>query len=384
MEQLAACRNPSYLTAMRQLLLPALAACVFNVAALAQTDQGDQIQTRLDAAIADDAAPGLSATLLAADGARIDHQSGFADRRGHVPVDTDTRFLSGSVGKTITALLAVQLANDGVLDLDAPVAPWLSGHDWWPRLANHDALTLRRLLNHSAGVPDYLEDIDFFLAGLTRGARGFTPEETVGFVAGDGPEGPPGAHFSYSDTDYILVGLVIEAVTGEDFYDLAQRRVIGPLELERTEPLQGRVFDDLADGRRGGLFGRRTTARNGRLNENLDHEWTAGGWVTTPGDLAQLYRSLGENGLFAAEGAEMRLDPNPLNATGTSGYGLGLYVRLRDDGTYRIAHGGDFGGYRSAAMYDSGSGLALAVQANDKRFEAPDMAATLLDLLGEN
>ncbi|RKQ95336.1 serine hydrolase domain-containing protein [Maricaulis maris] len=355
-----------------QQILTGLVALLISTGALAQSDTETIMRARTDAAIADGLTPGLSASLLLADGTRIDHQAGLTDQRNNAPVEPETRFLSGSVGKTITALVAVQLADEGVLNLDAPVEPWLSGRDWWPALANHDGMTLRHLLNHSAGVPDYLEDLDFFLAGLTRGQRGFTPDETVGFIAGDDAEGPLGQHFSYSDTDYILVGLVIEAATGEAFYDLAQSRVIAPLGLSQTEPLQGRDFARLANGHQRGWFGLSPTARSGRLRRNLDHEWTAGGWVTTPQDLVALYRALGAGGMFEAEGRTMRADYNAFEPGGAAGYGLGLYVRVTGEGTYRISHGGDFGGYRSAVLHDSATGLTVASQANAKPFEAPD------------
>lgn len=337
--------------------------------------------SRMNAAVEDGQTPGLSVTIQQADGSRIDLHAGLAEPRENLPVGSDTRFLSGSTGKTIAALVAVQLAEAGALDLDAPVSTWLSDRDWWDDLANADALTLRMLLNHSAGVPDYLEDLDFFLAGLTRGNRGYSPDELVGFVAGDAAEGEPGAHFSYSDTDYILVGLTIEAATGAAFYDLAQRLVIEPLGMASTEPLQGRSFENLAAGHTRGLFGRQATARRGTLKSNLDHEWTGGGWVTTPGDLVTLYRALGDEGRFAAEGAIMRAGLNAFDEAGTRGYGLGIYVRFHEDGGYRISHGGDFGGYRSAVIHDGRSGLTLAVQGNHKEFEAPDFAFELLDAL---
>jgi D-alanyl-D-alanine carboxypeptidase len=325
--------------------------------------------------------PGLSVTVILPSGERIDAQAGLADPREGDRVGSDTRFLSGSTGKTVTALLAVQLAGDGVLDLDAPVSTWLSERDWWQQLQHRNDITLRMLLNHSAGIPDYLEDIDFFLAGLTRGRRGYSPDELVGFVAGDAPEGIPGGHYAYSDTHFILAGMIIEAATGEDFYDLAQARIVEPLGLADTEPLQGRHFERLAAGHRRGLFGRRATARGGELSDNPDHEWTAGGWVTTPGDLARLFRALGEDGAFATEGAVMRTDFNAFDETGHSGYGLGLFVRRYEDGSYRIAHGGDFAGYRASAIHDTASGITLAVMGNTKAFEAPDFAFELLAAL---
>lgn len=339
------------------------------------------LQTAVDDAVASGQTPGLSVTAILPDGRRVQVFAGESSRRGHAPVDAETRFLSGSTGKTITALLAVQLVNEGVLSLDTPLDEQLSGQDWWDGLRNHESLTLRMLLNHSAGVPDYLEDVGFFFSSRLRGTAHLSHADLVGFVARDTPNGVPGAHYAYSDTDYILVGLAIETVTGEDFYDLAQTRILDPLALTATEPQRGREFEHLADGHVDGLFGLSATSRHGRLNTSLDHEWTAGGWVTTPDDLVTLYRALGEDGMFAAESRIMRANFNAFRPDGPSGYGLGVFVRETGDGQFRIAHGGDFGGFRSAVLHDSASGVTLAVQANSKAFEAPDFNFELLDVL---
>ena len=349
--------------------------------ALSAPSASHALQTAVDRAVETGLTPGLSVTADLPDGRRVQVFAGEASRRSQTPLDASTRFLSGSTGKTITAILAVQLVRDGVLDLDTPLDERLAGQIWWDGLRNHERLTLRMLLNHSAGVPDYLEDVGFFLASRIGGTGRMTPEDLVGFVARDTPNGIPGEHYAYSDTDYILVGLIIETVTGEDFYQLARTRIINPLGLTTTEPLRGRTFDALADGHVDGLFGLSATSRDGRLNTSLDHEWSAGGWVTTPDDLVTLYRALGEGGMFAEESRIMRADFNAFQPDGPSGYGLGVFVRETGDGQYRIAHGGDFGGYRSAVLHDSASGITLAVQANSKAFEAPDFNFQLLGQL---
>ncbi|WP_203292010.1 serine hydrolase domain-containing protein [Maricaulis parjimensis] len=341
------------------------------------------LQEAIDEAVESGQTPGLSVTARLPDGQRLQVFAGNARDHGPVPIDAQTRFLSGSTGKTIAALLAVQLVEDGVLSLDEALETRLAGQAWWDRLRNHDVLTLRMLLNHSAGVPDYLEDVGFYLTKSVRGTAWMEPEDLVGFVAGGTPNGIPGEHYAYSDTDYILVGLVIEAVTGEAFYELARTRIIEPLNLISTEPLRGRDFEGLADGHVNGWFGLSATARNGRLNQTLNHEWTGGGWVTTPDDLVTLYHALGDDGLFAQEGRLMRTNFNAFQPDGPSGYGLGVFVRRTGEDSYRIAHGGDFGGYRSAVLHDSASGITLAVQANSKAFEAPDFNFELLALLNE-
>lgn len=337
---------------------------------------------RADDATASGETPGISVSLLMADGRRIDAVSGIADRSSHGSITPTTRFLAASIGKTATAMIAAELADEGVLDLDAPISTWLADQPFWGRLRNRNLITLRMLLNHTAGVPDYLEDIDFALAGLFRGERGYEPAELVGYVAGDTPTGTPGTEFAYSDTHYILVGLILEAVSGQEFHTLVRERVIEPLELSQTSVLAGRAYDELADGHERGLFGLARTAHNYRLNHNLDHEWAAGGLVTTPGDLAQLYAAIGAGSLKSV-GARMRADPFVLNPERGTGYGLGLYVVDLGDGEFRLFHGGDFAGYRSAVVFDSRSGMALAVQANSKEFEAPGFVLTLLDELLE-
>lgn len=344
----------------------------------------ERLQSHISEAVAENQAPGLSIALDLADGARIDLRAGEAEPRSGTLVGQETRFLSGSVGKTITALLAVQLAEDGALDLDAPISTWLSGRSWWDQLRNRDAITLRMLLNHSAGVPDYLEDGDFRRSRRARTDQPYSPDELVGFVAGDRPSGAPGAHYAYSDTHFILVGMIIETATERDFYSLALDRIVEPLAMGATEPLRGQVHDDLAAGHMRSLFGQRETAHDGRLVENLDHEWAAGGWVTQPGDLATLYRALGEGGRFADQGAVMRANFNAFNEAGDVGYGLGVFVQDLGRDHYRISHGGDFGGYRSAALYDSAADAAVATQANTKAFEAPDFNVSVLNVLLES
>ena len=343
-------RMRTFLTLLLALLLPA--------GAHAQT--ADPIQAALDShalEAATEDAPGVSIALLTADGQLRTAAHGAA-------LSPDARFLSGSTGKTAAALLALQLVEEGRLDLDAPIADRFADRDWMDRLDPERTLTLRRLLNHSAGVPDYLTDIDFFIAGLFRPNRRFTPEQLLRFVSFDGLNGEA---YAYSDTHYILVGLLIEQATGQGYYQLLQEGVLGPAGMTETSPLIGRTHERLVEGHgRGGD----PTSRGGRLDRRPDHEWAAGGLVTTPADLARLYAALGR-GVFSLEAAAMRAGINRFEPGGPAGYGFGVFVREYEDGGWRISHGGDFGGYRSAVLYDSRTGAALAIQANARAFEAP-------------
>jgi D-alanyl-D-alanine carboxypeptidase len=317
-----------------------------------------------------DTVPGASIALVQAGGTPQTAVAGVTELNGPA-VTPDTRFLAGSIGKTFAAVVAAQLSLEGRLDLDAPISTWLADRPWFARLRNGDRITLRQLLNHSAGIPDYLESEGFNAVAPERGEDGFTPDEIIDYVAGDTPTGEPGRHYAYSDTHYILVGLIVESVTGERYGDLVRERVIEPLDLADTQVLEGRSYDNLASGHQRGLSGGLApTASDGRLNRTYDYEWAAGGIVSNPTDLARFYLALGGDQL-AHERAVMMADANPVSFERQIYYGLGVFVTHYPDNAFRLFHGGDFAGYRSAAVYDSRTGYAIAIQGNSKAFEAP-------------
>jgi D-alanyl-D-alanine carboxypeptidase len=330
----------------------------------------------VEAAAAERNLPGASIALVDADAAVLSATAGYAERDGG-SITPETRFLAGSIGKTFAALVTAQLALEGELDLDAPISSWLADRPWFERLRNGDRITLRQLLNHSAGVPDYLESPRFYIARFGRGERGFTPDEIIRYVANASPTGEPGEHYAYSDTHYILVGLILETVTGARYADLVRERVIEPLDLTSTQVLEGRTFENLAVGHDPGPFGSLTPmSRNGRLKLNYDFEWAAGGLVSTPTDLARFYWALGGDEL-AAERAVMLANANPINLERQIYYGLGVFVTRYPGDQYRLFHGGGFAGYRSAVVFDTRTGHAIALQGNSKHFEAPDVLLEL-------
>jgi D-alanyl-D-alanine carboxypeptidase len=339
------------------------------------------LQPAIDQLYAEQTAPGVSAAVIGPhDDDAVRAWAGKMARDAG-PVGPHTRYLAGSLGKTVTGLIAAQLVHEGRLDLDTPITAWLADRPWIEELEHGDAITMRHLLTHTAGVPDYLEDWRFHLALRLRREHSFTPDELIGFVASHTPTGEPGAAFSYSDTHFIIAGLVLEAVTGSAYGELVRDRVIVPLGLSETEVLAGRHYENLATGYDRALFGGKTaTLRGDALIRDFSYEGAAGGLVTGPADLARLFLALGSEA-FAPYRAIMIDEAWTLDAERGTGYGLGVYVTRNEDGTYRLFHGGDFAGYRSAALYDSRSALALAVQANAKSFEAPDAVFTLMDTL---
>jgi D-alanyl-D-alanine carboxypeptidase len=334
--------------------------------------------------------PGSAAAVRVSVDESIVAAYGVADKKTQTPVSDSTRFFSGSTGKTMTAVVVTTLIADGVIALDDPISKYLSRKEWFAELNNHNDITIRMLLNHSAGIASYLDNKTFFLSQRGRRLKGYTPDELVTYVATEAPSGIPGQHFSYSDTHYIILGMIIEKVTGKQFYDLVQEIILDPLQLVNTTPLVGREHERLANAyRKGGLLRRSLkiagpTLKNERLKFIPDYEWTGGGFVTTPEDLATFYYSLFTDDRFARQRALM-ISPENLNPVSEKvSYGLGVYVVMRNTAGPVYSHGGDFMGYRSAVFYDAASNVAVAVQANAKTYEPIDVGYAILKALKES
>src|SRR4051812_46494863 len=138
------------------------------------------------------------------------------------------RFRAGSLTKSFVATVALQLVHEGKLSLSDTVESRLPGI-----LPYGDQVTLRQLLNHTSGVPDNQDAVD---AEMLRGnlTRSWTPRELIALVAGKQPDFAPGAGWAYSNTNYMLAGLMIERVTGHSLGAELTRRVFAPLHLRDT------------------------------------------------------------------------------------------------------------------------------------------------------
>lgn len=284
------------------------------------------------------------------------------------PLTTDARMLVGSTGKTFVTAVALQLAAEDTLDLDAPVATLLDDAPWLDRVPNARLATTRQLLNHTAGMPRYVFAPAFTTTLTSEPDRHWRPEELLAFVHDVPPRFAPGEGFGYADTHYLVVGLVIEALTGRDFYDVARERLVVPLALEGTVPVTSRRVDGLAQGhvvlgREMGV-GERAVLDDGRTSYNVQFEWCGGGWASTPSDLARWAGALyGGDVVDAARRAEL-LDGVDAPELGPGArYGLGVTLRDTRLGELR-GHDGFMPGYLTTLAHFPAHGISVAVQMN--------------------
>jgi D-alanyl-D-alanine carboxypeptidase len=352
--------------------------------AAATTTRGDDdaaiaalLQKELDAWRAEVHAPGAVAAIARREGAgvlgitTIAAASGLARKEPATPMAVDARMFSGSIGKVIVAAVALQLVEEGALELDAPLAHWLGEEKWYAQLPNGGAITLRQLMNHTSGLPEYFSQPGALAKLKSDPQHEWSPEERLAFVLGKPAPFAAGQGWSYADTNYIALGMVLERAGGGDFYDLARERVLEPLALGSTTPAVQSAIPGLCSGytqpNRPFPFPAEV-AVDGVYCANPQFEWTGGGFVTTPGDLARLAAVVfGSDDLLSNARRAEQTAGVAAQLTPGEQYGLGCTLRPDTNGgaTGRaIGHSGWFPGYLSDMAWFEGAGVAVAVQVN--------------------
>ncbi|WP_329049316.1 beta-lactamase family protein [Amycolatopsis sp. NBC_01488] len=293
--------------------LVALLAATTAAPALAATSP---LQGALDTLTAQDGVPGTEAVVQDGSRTRVT-RSGTGDVTTGKPFPRNGSFRAGSVTKSFVATVVLQLAGEGRVQLDAPVERYLPG-----LLPDH-RITVRQLLQHTSGLYEYLRDFDLTDPEALR-HRGAEPAELVAMAVRHPALFPPGTHWSYSNTNYIVAGMIAERVTGHELGEEITRRITRPLGLADTYlPRRG-------DERLPAPHAVGYTAIGGKLVDFSDFDatiaWAAGGLVSTPADLDRFYGALlGGKLLHPAQLAEMRRTV-PAAELGIPGaaYGLGL------------------------------------------------------------
>lgn len=327
---------------------------------------GTDFQTKLDELRAKLGAPGMVAAVLLANGEAVQFASGVEDSETKKPMRAGVTMLAGSIGKSIVAATTISLAEEGQFSLDEKISKYVGAEPWFAQLPNAEDLTLRILLTHSSGIPDHAEDPTFLRTWAANPTNALPHAELLRYVLNKPALFPAGQGFAYSDTNYIIVGLVIEKVTGRRFYELAQQRILDPLHLKDIVRSDSRKIPGLAPGyldTKNELGWReKMTGPDGALIYDPAIEWTGGGFAGTPAALARwvkLYTTGGAmklaylDDLFTSVYAASRNDR----------YGLGIQVVPTVAGK-AYAHGGSIPGYLSIAAYFPNRGVALAVMAN--------------------
>lgn len=366
-------------TLSRRAMLGSGLAATLAPAAMAATGTPLEkaVQNAVTALMRSGKTPGVSAAVIHGD-TLLTAVAGKADPERGLRMAPETRLMSGSTGKTFAAATAMKLVEEGKLSLDAPIAPLFVDTAWYPRLPNADALTLRMLLMHTGGFPQFLDVPGFMARYLWDSMRGrstaYSPEEMLALILDRDPLNPPGKAHHYSDLHYHLAGLVMERATGRSYYHLLQEKILNPLALTDVIPSASRKLPGLAAGyARGDILAAiagqtgRTLDATGALRIDPVLEWTGGGLALTPRALARFTRALALGRIVQPATLTLMKSsslPLPTGPGVTSRYGLGLFITDRPEFGRYIGHSGFFPGYTSNVAHFQDHGLTVAVQFN--------------------
>jgi D-alanyl-D-alanine carboxypeptidase len=275
--------------------------------------------------------------------------AGLADTATGRRLTGREQFEIGSNTKTFMATLALQLVDHRKLDLDAPVSKYLPGV-----VPNGRNITVRMLLNHTSGLFNYTGDPDFFVTMEQHPQHVYTDRELLGVAFAHDPNFAPGTGWSYSNTNYILVGMILQKLTGESLPDLVQQRIVRPLGLTRTYFADPRAVHTGAGYAHGYAVEFGVTPRP--YTDIADRplgSWAgaAGAVISTRDDLSRFFAAvLGAKLFSAAQLRQMKTTIAVPAEFGIDGaYGLGLFKINSPCGTV-WGHGGDTLGHHSTAV----------------------------------
>ena len=358
---------------MRKIITVFIVCLLLTLAVHAQTvtvNQSDlrtALQAKLDEWHKAGSFPGATFGVVLANGESFGLAVGFSDRETKTPMMPTDQMLAGSVGKTFAAATALQLIKEGKIGLDDKIEKYLGREPWFSRLPNAKDITVRQLMNHTSGLVRY-EFKEQFTKDLTANPeKVWKPAELVAYLLDEKPPFEAGKGWDYSDTNYIVLGMIIEKVTGRKFYDEANRRVVKPLKLTNTIPQDGPRLKGVVQGYAGSsnpFGGKDAMIEDGKFVINPQFEWTGGGYASTAQDLARWAKMIYEGKAFSPDLLPQVLDgvSAPMLGRETK-YGLGVIIRKTPVGT-SYGHSGFFPGYMTDMMYFPERKVAVAVQVN--------------------
>jgi D-alanyl-D-alanine carboxypeptidase len=342
---------------------------VLVAAVAAGTAQGrpsvyPQTQARLNELVKA-GAPG-AVVLIRKGGSTKVFAAGLADRRTRRPMRVNDRFRVASITKSFVATIVLQLVSENKLSLSDTVEQLLPG-----LLPNGAQITVTELLQHTSGLYDYENDPRLY-APYLKGNLGYTwtPQKLVALALTHQPLFSPGARWSYSNTNYLVLGLIIEAVTKHKLDDELTRRILRPLGLHATRLGADRTMGSPAAH---GYYRGRDVSQL-----SFSFAWAAGSMVSTAGDVAQFYRALLGGKLLGPQ--QLKQMETTVPASGADDYGLGLWHRVLTCGS-GWGHPGLAVGYESFA-WSSKDGrrqvVALATTTSSPVPAAADLALKTL------
>ncbi|WP_406457926.1 beta-lactamase family protein [Streptomyces sp. NBC_01622] len=318
---------------------------------------GRTTTARLDKAVADvrrqAGIPGVAVGLWMPGKGCYVRATGVADKATGQPMSTDFYSRIGSETKTFTVTALLQLVDDGRIRLDDPIARYIHG------VPNGRRITLRHLAEMRSGLFPYSSDPAFVHDLLSDPTRSFTPPELLAYGFKHRNTSAPGKVFVYNNSNLVLLGLVVEKVTGHHIADVIDRRVLRPAHLDHTLFPDGPNVREFPEPHARGYTNQ---TLSGAVADSTDWNpswgWSAGAMISNMRDLHRWAKIVATGTLLSPETQKQRLKTLPTGFPGL-GYGLGIF-----DSDGWIGHNGSIPGYETVTVYLPSQRATLVVILN--------------------
>lgn len=283
-----------------------------------------------------------------AEGGEIIFQSynGMASIEDQIPIDADTKFRVGSITKTVAAVLVMQLVEQDKIRLDTPLS------DFYPEVANAELITIEQLLSHRSGIFSFTDDPDYMGYMTKTKSR----EEMLAYLFSYDAKFEPGSQHEYSNSNYLLLGYILEDITDRPFSALVDEQIVKPLGLTNTR-FGGQIRPQNNEAL-SYVYGKGEWQPASETDMSIPH--AAGALVSTVADLTTFITALFQGRLVSTDSVQAMIT---MEGEPTGDYGLGIMKYPYGD-QVAYGHNGGIDGFRSHVSYLPGPDVALAVISN--------------------
>lgn len=330
--------------------------------------QGKNIQAKLDLLVQDNDLPGMNFAFVGADGKVQSYSAGFSDLETKVKLEGDHLLFSGSIGKTYAVALLMQLVDGGKIDLTRKWISYFPDQEWLKRLPNVEDFTVEMLLQHRSGLPRYVMKNEIWEVLASNPNKVWTYKDRLSYVFDMEPVHKSGEGWAYSDTNYILIGMLIEKITAKPYYESVQKKLLDKFKLKQTVPAIRRDIPNLSSAYSqlpASFSIPPKVVNDGKYVFNPQMEWTGGGMTSSTPDLARWAQIYFGAQAFSQASLDLitRINPNGKDLPGGYSYGMGAFIYTTQHGT-AYGHSGFMPGYNSIFAYFPKQKIAAAIQIN--------------------
>jgi D-alanyl-D-alanine carboxypeptidase len=340
----------------------------------------NEISSIVNNLVTENEIPGLNVSIYFPDGNQENYSAGYADVKNKIKLTDQHVMFSGSIGKTYAAAIIYQLVDEGKVNLSDRILKYFPDVKWLSRVPNMEEITVAMCLQHTTGLPRYAFKAGVWELVQANPDKVWSYKDRFSFVFDDKPVHEAGKGWAYSDTNYLLLGMLIEKIEGKYYYDVVSERILKPTKLRNTFAADRRKIPNLPIGYSKlpeDLKVPEMVVKDGEYFFNPQMEWTGGGFASTTADLAMWAKYYYSADLFSDSLLLKITTPTSLSleAENTDPYGMGSFLFNSGHGT-AYGHTGFMPGFNSIFAWFPEYEIAVAMQINC------DYASEKLSLLG--